>query len=208
VPETRGLAGKVRRQGYEIGHAKIRRWGLSHISPQHPHAAVLDIGCGGGAALRDMASFFPNSKLYGIDYSPDMVSLASRVNKRLIGDGRIEVSQGTVSSLPFSDNFFSLATAFESYYFWPDLIHDLEEIRRVLKPGGTLLLVNEVYEDKKFYVRNQRWVAWANMQVHSPQGYRDLLSASGYIAIEIEEVPEKNWIAARGKKNTIRKSES
>jgi ubiquinone/menaquinone biosynthesis C-methylase UbiE len=106
-----GLLGRFVGRAMNIGHAKIRRWGLSHISPQHPHAAVLDIGCGGGAALRDMASFFPNSNLYGIDYSPDMVSLASRVNKRLIEEERIEVSQGTVSSLPFSDNFFSLATA-------------------------------------------------------------------------------------------------
>ena len=161
------------------------------MSPWKPYATVLDIGCGGGAALRDMALYFPDSKLYGIDYSQDMVSLATRVNKRLIEKGRIEIAHGTVSSLPFSDNAFNLATAFEAYYFWPDLIHDLQEIRRVLKPGGTLLLANEVYENDKFQDRNRKWAAWADMHLHSPEGYRNFLTASNYLAVKIDEVPRK-----------------
>jgi ubiquinone/menaquinone biosynthesis C-methylase UbiE len=181
------------------GHAKVRRWGLSRVSMES-YATVLDIGCGGGAALSDMASLFPESKLCGIDYSEDMVSLASKVNKRLIEKGRMEITHGTVSSLPFSDNTFDLATAFEACYFWPDLIHDLQEIRRVLKPGGLLLIVNEVYEDVRFRHRNKRWADWTGMRLHSPEGYRDLLNASSYLDVEIAEIPEKNWIAASGKK--------
>jgi len=197
-----GLFGRFVGRLMNTGHAKVRRWGLSYVSVE-PHATVLDIGCGGGAALRDMGSYFPDSKLWGIDYSQDMVLLATRVNKRLIEMGRIEISHGTVSSLPFSDNTFDLATAFESCYFWPDLIHDLQEIRRVLKPGGTLLIVNEVYEDERFRDRNKRWAAWAGMHLHSPEGYRHLLTASGYLGVEIDEIPEKNWIAARSKKGQL-----
>jgi ubiquinone/menaquinone biosynthesis C-methylase UbiE len=197
-----GLFGRFVGTLMNRGHAKVRCWGLSHVSVE-PHATVLDIGCGGGAALSDMALLFPGSKLYGIDYSQDMVSLATRVNKKLIKKGRIEINHGTVSSLPFSDNTFDLATAFEAYYFWPDLIYDLQEIRRVLKPGGTLLIVNEVYEDEKFHDRNKRWAAWADMHLHSPEGYRDLLTASSYLDIEIDEIPEKNWIAASGKKGEL-----
>lgn len=184
------------------GHAKVRRWGLSHVSVKSP-ATVLDIGCGGGAALLDMASYFSNSKLYGIDYSQDIVLLAVRVNKRLIEKGRVEITHGAVSSLPFSANTFDLATAFEAYYFWPNLIHDLQEIRRVLKPGGTLLIVNEVYENERFHDRNKRWAAWANMHFHSPEGYRDFLTTSGYLAVEIDEIPQRNWITATGKKSEL-----
>jgi ubiquinone/menaquinone biosynthesis C-methylase UbiE len=197
-----GLLGRFVGRAMNRGHAKVRRWGLSHVSVES-HATVLDIGCGGGAALRDMASYFPNSKLNGIDYSQDMVLLATRVNKRMIEKGRIEITHGTVSSLPFPDNSFDLATAFEAYYFWPDLIHDLEEIRRVLKPGGTLLIVNEVYENERFHDRNKKWAAWADMHLHSPEGYRDFLAASGYLAIEIDEIPHRNWIAATGKKSEL-----
>ena len=194
-----GLFGRFVGRVMDRGHAKVRRWGLSYVSVG-PQATVLDIGCGGGGALRDMALLFPDSKLQGIDYSQDMVSLANRVNKRLIEKGRAEIDHGTVSSLPFSDNTFDLVTAFEACYFWPDLLHDLQEIRRVLKPGGKLLIVNEVYEDERFQDRNKRWADWADMHLHSPEGYRDLLTVSSYLDVEVDEIPEKNWIAIRGKK--------
>jgi SAM-dependent methyltransferase len=57
-----------------------------------------------------------------IDYSQDMVQLAQKVNRALIGAGRVKVRHGSVSSLPFSDGMFDLVTAFEAYYFWPYLI--------------------------------------------------------------------------------------
>jgi SAM-dependent methyltransferase len=194
-----GLLGRFVGRAMNRGHAKVRRWGLTHVS-LGPPATILDIGCGGGGALGDMALYFPNAKLYGIDYSRDMVSLAARVNTRLMENGRIGILHGTVSSLPFSGNTFDLVTSFEAYYFWPDLIHDLQEIRRVLRPGGSLMIVNEVYEHEKFRDRNKRWAAWAGMHLHSPQGYRDFLGASGYVAVEIDEMSRRNWIVAMGKK--------
>jgi SAM-dependent methyltransferase len=194
-----GLVGRFVGRVMNVGHTKVRRWGLSHVSIE-PHMTILDIGCGGGSALREIALSSPSAKLYGIDYSQDMVQLAKKVNRKLIKEGRVEVMYGSVSSLPFSDDTFDLVTAFEAYYFWPNLIHDLQEIRRVLKTGGTLLIVNEVYENQKFQARNKKWAAWGDMQLHSPEGYRDFLTASGYHAVGIHEIPERNWIAATGKK--------
>jgi ubiquinone/menaquinone biosynthesis C-methylase UbiE len=132
-----------------------------------------------------------------------MASLAKKVNKALIAGGRIEISHGSVSSLPFSDNTFDLVTAFETYYFWPNLHSDLQEIKRVLKPEGTLLLVNEVYENEKFQDRNRKWAAWADMQLHTPKGYQEFLTSAGYEAIEVHEVVDKNWIAAIAKKGGL-----
>lgn len=186
------------------GHSKVRRWGLGYVSSES-YVAILDVGCGGGGAIRDMASIFPNAKLYGIDYSQDMVLLAKKINKILMAKGRIEISHGSVSSLPFSDNTFDLVTAFEAYYFWPNLHCDLQEIKRVLTPGGTLLLVNEVYENEQFQNRNRKWAAWADMQLHSPAGYQDFLTTAGYGGIEIHEVVEKNWVVAIGKKTLFRR---
>lgn len=51
-----------------VGHARVRRWGLGYVSSES-YVAVLDVGCGGGAAIRDMSSMYPSAKLYGIDYS-------------------------------------------------------------------------------------------------------------------------------------------
>ena len=200
--KPQGLLGKFVGRAMNAGHAKVRRWGLGYVSSES-YVAVLDVGCGGGGALREMASTFPSAKLYGIDYSQDMVLLAKKVNKGLMEKGRIEISHGSVSSLPFADNTFDLVTAFEAYYFWPDLHRDLQEIKRLLRPGGTLLLVNEVYENEKFQDRNKKWASWADMHLHTPAGYQEFLTAAGYEAIEVHEVAEKNWIAAVGSKTEL-----
>ncbi|MGD9137955.1 MAG: class I SAM-dependent methyltransferase [Desulfobacterales bacterium] len=200
--KPQGFLGRFLGRAMNAGHAKVRRWGLGFV-PSESYVAVLDVGCGGGGALRDMASTFPNAKLYGIDYSQEMVLLAKRVNKKLFQKGRVEINQSSVSYLPFSDNTFDLVTAFEAYYFWPDLHRDLQEIKRVLKPGGTLLLVNEVYENEKFLDRNRKWAAWADMHLLSPGGYREFLKTAGYEAIEVHEVVDKNWIAAVGNKTEL-----
>ena len=194
-----GFLGRFVGRAINVGHAKVRRWGLGYAS-LGSYVSILDVGCGGGGALRDMASRFPGATIYGIDYSRDMVLLAKKVNKNLMKKGRIGISQGSVSNLPFSNGTFGLITAFESYYFWPDLHRDLQEIKRVLKPEGTLLIVNEVYENEKFKNRNRKWAAWANMHLHSPGGYRELLKTAGYRAIEVHEIADKNWIAAVGNK--------
>ena len=86
-----------------FGHTKVRQWGLSHISIK-PDSCVLDIGCGGGKTVKEIASSVPKGKVYGIDYSEDMVQLSKKVNDNLIKQNIVEIMYGTVSSLPFPDN--------------------------------------------------------------------------------------------------------
>ena len=144
--------------------------------------------------------YSPNGKVYGIDYSEDMVQLSKTVNHALIKKGIVEVTHGNVSSLPFADNMFDIVTAFESYYFWPDLNGDLKEIKRVLKPGGTLLIVNEAYKDDKFEKRNSKWAELIDMQLHSPKEYNDFLLKAGYHIVKVNNIPQKNWITAVAQK--------
>ncbi|MGA3085603.1 MAG: class I SAM-dependent methyltransferase [Thermodesulfobacteriota bacterium] len=194
-----GRFGKFVGRTMNFGHAKVRHWGISHIVIK-PDATILDIGCGGGKAVQEFARSCPNGKVYGIDYSEDMVQLSKKVNETLIKKGLVEIKYGAVSSLPFADNMFDLVTAFEAYYFWPNLTDDLKEIKRVLKPEGTLLLVNEVYNDDQFEKRNTRWVNLSDMRIHTPNEYKDFLTKAGYHSVEIDNIPQKNWITAIAKK--------
>jgi len=183
-----------------FGHTKVRRWGLSHISIK-PDSCVLDIGCGGGKAVKEIASSVSKGKVYGIDYSEDMVQLSKKVNDNLIKQSIVEIMYGTVSSLPFPDNMFDFVTAIETFYFWPDLINDLIEVKRVLKPGAFLLLVNEVYQDDQFEKRNSKWVNLLDMKIHTPDEYKDFLSEAGYQIEKINSLPEKNWITVVAQKS-------
>jgi len=194
-----GRLGKFVGRTMNFGHAKVRHWGISRISIK-PEYYILDIGCGGGKAVQKLAMSSPNGKVYGIDYSEDMVQLSKKINKTLIKKGLVEIKYGVVSSLPFADNMFDLVTAFEAYYFWPNLIDDLKEIKRVLKPEGTLLMVNEVYKDDKFEKRNTKWARLLDMQLHTPDEYKDFLAKAGYHIVKIDNIPQKNWITAIAKK--------
>jgi SAM-dependent methyltransferase len=51
-----------------------------------------------------------------------------------------------LSRLPFADGNFELVTAVETQYYWPDLVADMREILRVLKPAGTLIVMAESYK--------------------------------------------------------------
>jgi len=62
---------------------------------------------------------------------------------------RVEIREGSVSQLPFSEDVFDLVTAVETHFWWPDLPADMREVLRVLKPGGTLIIIAEVYKGAK-----------------------------------------------------------
>jgi len=180
-----------------IGHSNVTRWGLSHISI-NKNDMILDIGCGGGKTVNTLAKIATEGKVYGIDYSQVSVAVSTSKNKRLIEKGQVKILHASVDSLPFSDDMFDLAIAVESYYFWPDLINNLREIRRVLKTGGSVILINEMYRDERFEKRNSNWARIGDFTYHLPEKFRGFLRDAGYSSIKIEVLENKNWIATIG----------
>ena len=185
-----------------IEHSHVTRWGLSHTSI-NKNDTILDIGCGGGKTVNTLAKIATEGKIYGIDYSEVSVAVAINTNKKLINAGRVEIVHASAESLPFPNNMFNLVTAIESYYFWPDLVNTLKEIRRVLKPGGSLILINACYRDEKFEKRNSNLARIGAFTYHLPDEFRIFLSDAGYSQIQIELFENKNWLTALGINSTI-----
>jgi 2-polyprenyl-3-methyl-5-hydroxy-6-metoxy-1,4-benzoquinol methylase len=77
------------------GHRKLLHWGLSRVCIAS-HACILDVGCGGGKAVQEMARIASNGKIYGIDYSEEMVKLARKINKQFVENGHVEITEGFV----------------------------------------------------------------------------------------------------------------
>ncbi|MDY6866216.1 MAG: class I SAM-dependent methyltransferase [Halobacteriota archaeon] len=193
-----GVFGRLMARGMNYGH-KVAGWGLNHLSI-HQDYIVLDVGCGGGKTINTMAKIATEGKVYGIDYSEDSVAVANKINKKFTKSGKVEILHASVESIPFPNNFFDLVTAVESYYFWPDLIEDLKEIYRVLKPRGCVALINECYIHEKFEKRNANWAKLGNFEYHSPEEFREFLRNAGYSSIKIHTLEDKNWITAIGTK--------
>jgi ubiquinone/menaquinone biosynthesis C-methylase UbiE len=203
IRKPTGLLGSLMARAMNLSHSKLTNWGLSHIQINNDYT-ILDVGCGGGRTVNKLAKIANMGKVYGIDYSDESVRVSRKRNKKFIKGGRVHIQKGNVSSLPYSDDYFELITGIESYYYWPDLGHDMKEILRVLKPGGTLIIIGGLYKNSKFDERHQKFVKKLvkklNMHYHSPEELDDIFSKAGYKDIKIVDNYEKGRICGYGKK--------
>jgi ubiquinone/menaquinone biosynthesis C-methylase UbiE len=182
-------------------HSKLTDWGLAHLSIEKDYV-ILDVGCGGGRTIKKLAASASQGKVYGIDYSEASVAATKNANARWIGLGRVEVRLASVSQLPFSDNTFDLVTAIETHFWWPDSPAGMREILRVLKPGGKLILVAEIYKGATTAGSKlvEKYAALTGMALLSVQEHRELFANTGYSDIQVIEKREKGWICGIGKK--------
>ena len=102
---------------------------------------MLEVGSGPGALIEALTARVPNGFIVGVDASPLMVEQASRRNALAVRTGLVEVQQGSALALPFEDALFDKALSANSVPFWPDRLAGVKEMRRVLKPGGTIALI-------------------------------------------------------------------
>jgi ubiquinone/menaquinone biosynthesis C-methylase UbiE len=185
-------------------HSKLTDWGLTHVSIDKHHA-ILDVGCGGGRTVHKLAATAAQGKVYGVDYSEESVAATRRTNDRLIELGRVEVRHGSVSQLPFSDGLFDLVTAIETHFWWPDMPAGMRETFRVLKPGGTLILIAEVYKGANTTVSKlaEKYASRTGMALLSVDEHRELFANAGYADVQVIEERTKGWICGIGKKPSI-----
>lgn len=145
------------------------------------------------------------SGVYGLDFSTASVAASKNTNKQWIATGRVEICEGSVSKLPFADGMFDLVTAIETHFWWPDLPTDMREVLRVLKPGGTLLVVAEIYKGAKTKTAKlaEKYLPMSGMKLLSVDEHRDLFVNTGYSGVQMIEEPSKGWICAIGRKPVL-----
>jgi len=101
---------------------------------------VLEIGFGPGVGIQLLASAVSTGRVAGIDFSEEMVEQAKTRNATNIGTGRVELRRGSVERLPYENATFDRAMAINSLQVWPNAVAGLQETRRVLRPGGRIVL--------------------------------------------------------------------
>ena len=86
----------------------------------------------------------------------------------------------------------------ESHYFWPDLARDLAEVRRVLAPGGMLVLGGGVYLGGRHDKRNRRLARSGAMNCLSLGKLAEMTTAAGYRDVVTRENRRKSWFSMVG----------
>ena len=114
------------------------------LGPLIPGEAVLDIGCGAGVdSLVAALLVGPRGRVVGVDVSEEML-IRARANLDLTGLANVSFKVASAEALPFPDREFDVVISNGVFNLTVDKEQALKETRRVLKPGGRLMLADMV----------------------------------------------------------------
>ena len=113
-------------------------WSISQLDHKKRFYAILDVGVGNGASSKYLKNYFPNSRVLGIDISSTAIRAAEKLDEPGLS---FEVKN--VENMDLSVEEFDLITAFQTHFHWSDLTQAFLELKRILKPDGTILLACE-----------------------------------------------------------------
>ena len=126
-----------------LGRERVYREQALHLAGLKPGESVLDVGCGTGTlAIAAKRHVGPTGTVYGIDASPEMIARASKKARK--ADSEVIFKNATAEALPFPDSHFDAVLNTIMLHHLPRKARQqcIQEIRRVLKPGGRALVVD------------------------------------------------------------------
>ena len=184
---------------------------LRGIRDSHPSgAAVLDVATGTADMPILISKYLPEARITGVDISTGMLELGRQKVKRSGLEDRITLQTGDSEALPFPDNCFDAVTAAFGVRNFENLERGLQEMKRVLRPGGRLVIlecsqphtpgIRQLY---LLYMRllapriarmassNREAYRYLNNSVQAfPEGerFRRILEAGGYIRTGLQRL--------------------
>jgi SAM-dependent methyltransferase len=135
-PRPAQLAQSLEVRGRTPSQIRLRRRFLRFV-PVRPATRVLEVGCGSGVVVRDLAALVgPRGEVVGIDPSRSMLDAARALARTHPQRGRMRWRLGSGAALPFADARFDVALAITVLLHVPDPAAVAREMARVTRPGG------------------------------------------------------------------------
>lgn len=183
--EFDGWAEAGRDRGMEERHWHTAKPILERM-PVEAGDVVLDLGTGSGYALRALAEARGIGRGYGLDGAPRMLLNAAGYTD----DPRIGFVAGDFDALPLAADSVDHVFSMEAFYYAPDPVHTIEEVARVLRPGGTF------YCAVNFFAESEHTHGWQEhisieMTCWSRAEYRDAFRAGGLHVAGQDTVPDR-----------------
>ena len=178
-------------------HAAMPEWALAELEV-NPGDHVLDIGCGGGANIDRILTKCPKCTVRGIDLSKKSLEYTTELNYRAVKDGQCYVIGGSATQLPLAKDSYDIVMAFETIYYWPTIEMGFSEALRVLKPGGTLIVANELDGEGQEYRDMERRIG--GIRIYTIDDIEQELKELGFTDINSRHDEKRRFICVMAKK--------
>lgn len=156
---------------------------LEHLSPS---MSLLDVGCGPGTITADLAMRLGEGRVVGLDRAASVVEAARAANADV---ANLSFEVGDVYELSFEDGAFDVVYAHQVLQHLSDPVRALEEMRRVLRPGGLLAVRDADYGAFVWFPEDPALERWRDL-------YHDLTRANRAEADAGRRL--KSWVRAAG----------
>lgn len=178
-------------------HAAMPEWVLSELDfKEDDH--ILDVGCGGGANIARMLKRVPKGKVIGLDYSQLALEMAQDFNYHDYVDKRCLFMGGNAMQMPLAKEMYTVVTAFETIYYWLSLELGFSDIYRLLKPGGTIVIGNELDGTQEIDRKIER--ATNYMRIYSIEEIVAHLKQVGFTNIKSRHDEERHFVCVTATK--------
>jgi ubiquinone/menaquinone biosynthesis C-methylase UbiE len=218
IPGQEGIEDPAVSTAFEwVSHSPQMRWVRRYVTTNalglQDHGDALDLGCGPGYLVLELARQAPGLHVTGIDLS-EMMLADARQSAQQAGLGeRVDFRMGNVEEIPCPDQSLDLVISTFSLHHWTDPVKVLNEVERVLKPGGAFTIF-DLRRDMAlpFYLliwfATQFIVPAALHRVNEPMGSRN----ASYSVHELAELARQSrlrggqvnagplWVVLQGKK--------
>lgn len=180
---------ELQRSTYRPVHdAVLRR--LDGTNPE----VVLDLGCGTGQLTRRLIERFDGAAVIGLDVSEGMLGEASATER----DGsRPWYVRGDALALPVRNGSVDMVVCTESFHWYADQTHVLDDLARILRPGGRLVIASiaTVTRLGDRVLRSASGVSGTEVRAVPPRQLRRMLESAGFEVLDQQRVPRLGIVA-------------
>jgi len=174
-----------RDRGMEDRHWHTAKHALAWM-PVEDGDTVLDLGTGSGYAARALREVYGADRAYGLDGAPEM----ARGARSYTDDPRVAYVVGDFEHLPFATDAVDHCFSMEAFYYAGDPHAALRELRRVLRPGGTVAVAVDYFAES---THTERWAERVDVPMTrwSEREYRDAFREAGFHVGAQNRIPDR-----------------
>lgn len=166
------------------GNALINRYTIEALAVR-PLDRILEIGMGNGFFVKEILAVDPSVTYVGCDFSEAMVEAAMQINEPFVQSGSARFLLADAQHLPLEDASFNKVFTINTIYFWEKPEKVFAELRRVLDPGGQLLVAIRPRE-----VMEQLPMVKYGFQTFTPDALATIVVAHGFRVSHLIEKSE------------------